>query len=1014
MERRGILRFSSGSRLISRYLIALTLLCLSSVPFLWAGGSPEEDPIQRAEALVEEGRINEAILLLENTVRTEPDRLEQAEELMGRILTIRSSYNDLFAQLIEHLETSPEEIETTLEIIARMEALDEYPNERVVAQITEARLIAQLAYDRNLAQEIILDAARLIAEGRYSDAVERYLSGFDLQTEVYRLREYPGSFYASAAEARQAVESAAETFISRVPDIRSVTDSMVSGLAFSEDGPPEPRASLDQRLAALAEPFDSVHAEADQVSENGEAIEALRRQVSEFYPDDPVDWHLTFLDAFATGRPGFDREGIDSAMTVMLEDSRDAIGEAARRASEAADTRRLAAAEGREWTDAILQALANADRYEVTADVWLVEGEVALEAEVAEAAPELPPEPRSEYAVYVLRGRGYRQIAESYRRLAAIDTVREEAEATVPGYQAVRAAAAEQRQAILAVIDAWESAASAVLALPDLDGTAVAARRPIDAELSLRLGQATEIEIASLDSGTDLETTEHREDLELSQVEFQEGESLFAGISESVDQPDGTTATVTYRYPDDAAEVLASAQSRLTETQSELRQLLEELGEEPGYVLGDERIIENVETTEALLDATTALLVRVDQQLGDAQEQVRVAAELRSQGNTLVAQARNAVNRNAVTEARDLWNDAREAFFNSLEIQQDAAFRDQADQIIVTLGTQIQEAENRIVVARVRELITQAENQYNAEQYLQARRTLLEARSTWARTNVDENPEIVRLLGFVSAALTLADKRNLEETEPLYPVLSNYLNLAQEDFNQARTVGAGAAGDRVQTLVSRADENLDNVLAVRPQNWEARVLKLRLLQLQDADNFDAAFGSRVQAALNQRNENPEEALTALETLREINPNYPGLEQAIVDLEIRLGIRPNPVTQQQIARSNQLLAQAQGLAGGGLAQTQAAIEVLEQAVTIYPENREAQLLLDRLRINAGGQASVALSSTDEQRFRRAETLFIQGNLGQALAIVQSLLQNPNNQQYPPLLDLRDRIVSRLGI
>jgi tetratricopeptide (TPR) repeat protein len=445
-----------------------------------------------------------------------------------------------------------------------------------------------------------------------------------------------------------------------------------------------------------------------------------------------------------------------------------------------------------------------------------------------------------------------------------------------------------------------------------------------------------------------------------------------------------------------------------------LETLLEDFGDSPQYVLDDPRIEEDVEVTSELLDDTTALLARVNRRLAEAQDQVRLAAELRAEGNALVAQARNAVNRNAVLEARELWAEAREAYFNSLEIQQDPAFRDQADQIIATLGTQIQEAENRIVVARVRELINQAQNQYDAEQYLQARQTLLEARETWSRTNVTENPEIVRLLGFVSAALTLAGKRNLEETEPLYPVLSNYLNLAREDFNQARTARGAAGEDGRQVLIARADENLDNVLAVRPQNWEARVLKLRLLQLQDAENFNQAFGSRVQAALNQRNENPEEALTSLETLREINPDYPGLEQAIVDLEIRLGIRPDPVTQQQIARSNQLLAQARGLAGGGEAQNIAAIDLLEDAVQINPDNREAQLLLDRLRINTGGEATVALSSTDEQRFRRAETLFIQGNLGQALAIVQSLLQNPNNQQYPPLLDLRDRITARLGI
>jgi hypothetical protein len=1021
MKRRGILRFSSGFRAVSRYLIALALLCLFSLPPLWAGGQPEEDPIRTAEALVEEGRINEAILLLEEVVREDPRRLEQAEDLMNRILSIRSDYNDLFAQLIDHLESNPGEIETTLDIIARMEALDEYPNERVVAQITEARLIAQLAYDRNLAEQIVEDAARLIAEGRHAEAVERYLSGFDLQTEVYRLREYPVSFYASAAEARQAVESAAQAFLARAPDVRGVTDSMVSALSFSPETPIPSRNVLDQRLAALVGPWESVHSEEGRVTENGETLETLRQQVSEFYPEDPVDWHLTFLDTFATGRPGFEDEGINGAMSVMLEDSRDAVGVAARNGAEATDTLRLQAAEGRAWTEAIAQALANADRYEVAADAWLLEAEVPPGTEVAEAAPLLPPDPRADYAAHLLRGRGYRQIAEGYTRLAAIDSEMEELVETPEGYRELRDIAGNQRGEIVTVLQEWENSAASVAALPGLETAVAETRGFVDEELSLLLAEATEIEVASLDAAVRIEVEGYGENLTVSRAEFGEGQALLEGLPESVEQEDGTTVTVTYRYPDDAAEVLDTVQARLAATEAGLQQLLNDFSEEPEYVLGDERIIEDVAASQALLEDTTALLSRVTIRLGEAQEQVRLAAELRSDGNALVAQARNAVNRNAVLEARELWNDAREAYFDSLEIQQDAAFREEADEIIATLGVQIQEAENRIVVARVRELITQAESQYDSEQYLQARETLLEARETWARTNVTENPEIARLLGFVSAALTLADKRNLEETEPLYPVLSNYLNLAREDFNQARAVRVGATEDRVRTLlIARADENLDNVLAVRPQNWEARVLKLRLLQLQDAENFDDAFASRVQAALNQRNENPEEALTSLETLREINPNYPGLQEAIVELEIRLGIRENPVTQQQIARSNQLLAEARSLTGGGeggavaIARTQQAIELLEQAVTVNPENRDAQLLLDRLRINTGGQASVALSSTDEQRFRRAETLFIQGNLGQALAIVQSLLQNPNNQQYPPLLDLRDRITSRLGI
>jgi hypothetical protein len=58
--------------------------------------------------------------------------------------------------------------------------------------------------------------------------------------------------------------------------------------------------------------------------------------------------------------------------------------------------------------------------------------------------------------------------------------------------------------------------------------------------------------------------------------------------------------------------------------------------------------------------------------------------------------------------------------------------------------------------------------------------------------------------------------------------------------------------------------------------------------------------------------------------------------------------------------------------------------------------------------------VALSSAEEQQLRRAETLFIQDNAAQAYAIVQQLLRDEDNQRYPPLLDLEERIAARLGL
>ena len=134
------------------------LLVLSCTTIVLAGGR-SEDPIRQARELVTENRINEAILLLEQTVRDDPERILEAEALLRTIREIRGEYNVLFEQLIDNLVNNPDDIERTLEIIDQMEALDEFPNERVVEQVRDARIVAQLAFDRNLVERIMDEAA---------------------------------------------------------------------------------------------------------------------------------------------------------------------------------------------------------------------------------------------------------------------------------------------------------------------------------------------------------------------------------------------------------------------------------------------------------------------------------------------------------------------------------------------------------------------------------------------------------------------------------------------------------------------------------------------------------------------------------------------------------------------------------------------------------------------------------------------------------------------------------------
>ncbi len=950
-------------------------------------------------------------MLLEQAIRRNPNRIDDAEQLLRQIRTIRGQYNDLLERLIVHLNTSPEDIETTLDIISEMEELDRFPNARIASQVSYARVIAQLAFDQSVAARIIRESRELLAEGRYLDAVERYLSGFVLQQPEFNQRGYPALVAQSVNRSVAEIEAEARRFSDRAPPLVAAYDQLSGAVA-------------DRAFEGLGEAvgrFVSLHGEGRQaenrVESAGATVADVRQTVPSLFPDDPVDWHLLFLQQFTLGpddAPG--PEGLLGAMQRMRLNQQQDLSERFAVVTEEVTASAELAYSSRRWDDA---ATLFGDARELAGFAVLMASAGAVTpippADIDRAIDELR---STQLAVYLYHHTAYeaaRTAAELSTALSDLDGALERPDTDAAGFTARRNQLSQIASILQSAQARWQEAA---------------ARYPVDAPDLMReearetLRATAERVAAAVGEGriAEIETVRRIAELRLATLElgYQQNRTLQASAVQRIEgvetaQDDDTAVAVVFRFPAEALADMRAATPRLAALRADAQALLDSLEQEVGYVRADGEVAGRIAEVRAFLNRMGTLEQAVAETATRAEERVALAAQLRARGNQFATQTEQALARLDVQQARSLWEEARNSYFESLEVQQDPAFRTQADQRVVALGVRLQEAENELIVQAVRRLIDQADTLYRQEQFRQARSVLDEARQTWARTNVDPNPEIERLDRFVTAALTMEGRRTLVQTEPLYPVLSNYLHLAQTDYDRAQNLITAGGLAAARPLLTRADQNLSNVTAVRPYNWEARILRLQILRLLESDNFAAIFESRVNEAWARRTEDPTEALIELQALQAINPNFPGLANRIAQIEIQLGIRPDPITQAQIARSNQLFQQAQGLsAGGGLAQVRAAINLLEEAVTLNPQNNPAKVLLDRLRIGTGGQAAVALSTADEQQFRRAETLFVEGNIAQAFAIVERLLQNENNRLYPPLLNLRQRIAGRLGI
>ncbi len=995
---------------ITLFSILFTIL----IPFSLAGRGQSEDPIRTARQLVGENRINEAILLLEQTVREDPERIHQAEALLRTIREIRGEYTVLFDQLIDNLVNNPDDIERTLHIIDQMEALDEFPNERVISQIEDARIVAQLAYDRNIVDERMDEAARHLASREYRQAVDIYFSLRELQRDRFEARGYGDIFIDTVDALISRIGIIRDEFFARLEPYRERGELARTAAAGDLTTIDE---TIRNGFLSQAEELFQVRSDVERISVE---VAAVRSQVPLLFPDRPVDWYLNFQETIVRGRPAHrGEEGLAYAVEQAYRDQLAPLIAAGRErtldrlqtgeSSMDANTFEFAAAEFRAAADQSRQ--------------WLV-----YEAALAGLFDDIPP---PETVAENYSPDGGREMVTVTGLTDAAESLTDVAAAMIPfnavpvesgAVPATLASLEERKRTTAGVVDAlqngssrWVEVEQRYRELPDgylstllddyLSGTDVrwtsATNRAIDRERLLVQRIAA------------LKTEGIPQAVALMEDEFGELVPLNEGVAET--SGEGGEIIRVARYPDEALVGYRSVLERAGEGLATVTEALDTIRNEEQYIRAGAAVVAETDRLASLQDDLSAIMDRAGQGAAVSEELIAESERLVETALERTADMRAAMDSMQVSAAKANYNAVREAYFDSLELRENAEFRRVVDERIQELGSALQELENIIVVRRVRELLTIANNMYTRDEFLGARDALLEAQATWDQTNVTANTEIDRLLRLVTAALSLEEGRELAVTDPLYPILSNYLSIAREDYNLAVSNVEEGREERADVLFDRAVENLRNVRDVRPLNWDARMLELRIAQIRNADDFETVFASRYRQAIARLDEaGPLEVYSELEVLAEINPDYPGMQEQLRRLEIALNLRPDPVDEAEQRQAASLFQRARGLSDGNRDQALVAISLLEEAIQLNPANEEAAFLLDRLRIRVGGEAAVALSTTDEQLFRRAETLFSQGQALQALSIAERLLTQGDNQNYPPLVDLRRRIALRLGI
>jgi tetratricopeptide (TPR) repeat protein len=243
--------------------------------------------------------------------------------------------------------------------------------------------------------------------------------------------------------------------------------------------------------------------------------------------------------------------------------------------------------------------------------------------------------------------------------------------------------------------------------------------------------------------------------------------------------------------------------------------------------------------------------------------------------------------------------------------------------------------------------------------------------------------------------------------------MSQLLSDAKKNYDEGvRYLNANQRTTGIAKL-AEARQKTQEVKLMFPVNQEARLMELRIEQVTDPAAFNASFDLRFAEAVAGTKRQSPEAFTDLQNLAEINPRHPGMSAALIQAEIDMGYRLPPPNPQDLARSNELTAAARQIIDGNITtQFEVALRQINEALTLNPNNTQAMTAKDQLQTRMSGTGTVVLDSRSEALYGQAVSELQRGNTLVALAIVEQLLQDPKNRSSTRILQLQQRIQSRL--
>jgi tetratricopeptide (TPR) repeat protein len=975
------------------------------------------DPdLVKADKLINENKHNEAIRILTDYIRRNPQHFDDAQKRIKKIYQARENLNQTTEELINTLLNEPENQEKIYSLAAQLKSSESNTNPILTSFISKTHEIAQFNVLKNRLRNILETARAQLDRGECEAALQTYAGGMDLMRNEFFAAGYGEAIENNVRRETERVNSVISAF--RQVSTGMGTPATELARAISS-GSLNTATEITNRLTPAMDRFIASKQELYTAVNTFDSILGRLRNSD---PEMEDRNHLSFLSMLINGRQGESiQEGMLGAFETYWKNSINPVLNAITQNAVTANSTGLAAVNTEQYSNAVT-ALQRTGNFVNLSSVFFQKRRALNEKGNA---------PRVEFSGNIIIKDDIpafitlRALSESSNHLiqAANLALRTSilANSSQSSFTLWREGKADAGTAISSGLQAKNNATGIK---NEIDAVIASASRtnnllknyhetPYLAEAVSAIEKiqtaAVALERQSAYSYYSVVDTELKRGLIARNGELEKGKNFLNGQSRK--RIDGSI--VTDLFPAEALETMTAMLAALSTDLERGNSAVAYYKNETKPILTDAEITAILTSCEKSIGELNALRTQGAALRTTANSRTTQAEAFRQEGERLLREAQTAHRSQNFDTARDRLQKAAERFNSSLEVQESSSLRQSWDTQLFNLGQAINAAENEMIIAEVRNLVNSARAAYFEGNFQQSEDRLVRARSRWRTTNPDENEEILYWLGIVRGAMSARSGRTISPTAPLYPEMSQLLSKARMNYEEGvRLINAGSRTAGLAKF-AEARQQTREVRLIFPVNQDAGILELRMEQYTDPAAFNASFEQRMRTAIAGTKQRSIESFAELQNLAEINPRYTGIRGILTQAEIDMGYRPPPPDPRALARSRELSSSANRiLEGNNTTLFEVALTQVNEAIALNPENAEAMRVKDRLlnRMNVPG--AIVLSSEDELEYQRAVRELQAGNNLVAFTVVERLMQNPRNRNITKLIELQRRIQSVL--